>query len=204
MIPNIDKQKPYQQHGLGWMVYPASGWRKWIFKMPIIFWRLGLSRLIPYNFLLLTTVGRKSGLPRRTMLEYSVMDGHIYLISGWGEHAQWLKNLHANPNVVVQTAHEGTIAGRAIRVTDESEIARLFEKARGNSAIWESYLASWGVEDNLGDFLAKKDRLVILRIDPLDSPVPVPLQADLVWAWPMIGGLVVSILWFYRSRKSFH
>ncbi len=160
----------YRLHGSGWMAYPAGGWLKWAFKLPILLWRLGLSRFTPSNFLLLTTTGRKSGRPRRTMLEYSCLDGRIYLSSGWGERPQWYKNLSANPDVTVQTRQHGEFAGRAARVTDAPELARFYGAAHGSSPVWKAYLASVGIEDELGDFLDKKDRLVILRIDPVDSP----------------------------------
>jgi hypothetical protein len=42
---------------------------KWLFKVPIFFYKIGLPP--PGNFfLLLITTGRKSGLPRHTPLEY--------------------------------------------------------------------------------------------------------------------------------------
>lgn len=151
------------------MAYPAGGWHRWVYHLPILMWRLGLSRFTPPNFLLLTTTGRKSGKPRQTMLEYTWLDGHIYLASGWGERSQWYQNLCANPMVTVQTARHGTWIGKVVRVTEDTELGRFYVAARGNSPIWKKYLASWGVDDDRQDFLEKKERLIILRVDPLDS-----------------------------------
>ena len=43
---------------------------KWLFKMPILQYKLGMGWMIGKYVLLLTTTGRKSGQPRHTPLEY--------------------------------------------------------------------------------------------------------------------------------------
>jgi len=52
--------------------------------------------------LLLTTTGRKSGLPRTTSLNFIMVDGAYVVAAGWGTHSDWYQNLLANPDVVVQ------------------------------------------------------------------------------------------------------
>jgi deazaflavin-dependent oxidoreductase (nitroreductase family) len=52
--------------------------------------------------LLLTTTGRKSGLPRVTPLQFEKIDGAYYLASARGAEADWFRNILANPNVQVQ------------------------------------------------------------------------------------------------------
>jgi len=52
--------------------------------------------------LLLTTTGRKSGLPRITPLQYEEVDGEFYIASALGVDADWFKNIYANPNVHVR------------------------------------------------------------------------------------------------------
>lgn len=52
--------------------------------------------------LLLTTVGRKSGLPRTTPLQFEEVDDDIYIASARGQEADWFKNIQANPKVRVQ------------------------------------------------------------------------------------------------------
>jgi deazaflavin-dependent oxidoreductase (nitroreductase family) len=164
------EKRIYQQQESGWMVYPARGRNKWIYKIPVFLWQLGLSRFLPENYLLLTTTGRKTGKPRRTMLEFTLVDDQIYLLSGWGLRSQWCKNLVANPQATVQTARFGMSAGYAVRVTGDDEIVNFYRMARGNSPIWNTFLSSWGIQDDPQDFLDKKDRLVIFRIDPVASP----------------------------------
>jgi deazaflavin-dependent oxidoreductase (nitroreductase family) len=52
--------------------------------------------------LVLTTTGRRTGLPRKTPLQYEELDGVIYIGSARGEAADWYRNLLANPAVRVQ------------------------------------------------------------------------------------------------------
>ena len=52
---------------------------------------------------ILTTIGRKSGQPRTTMLTAPIEDGdRIVVVASWGgddRHPQWLLNLQQNPDV---------------------------------------------------------------------------------------------------------
>ena len=43
--------------------------------------------------LLLTTIGRKSGLPRITPLQYEEIDGAYYVASARGAQADWFRNI---------------------------------------------------------------------------------------------------------------
>ena len=43
---------------------------KWLFKAPILYYKLGLGEMLGKRFLLLTTTGRKTGKPHNTPLEY--------------------------------------------------------------------------------------------------------------------------------------
>jgi deazaflavin-dependent oxidoreductase (nitroreductase family) len=77
---------------------------KWIFKIPILQYRLGLGWMIGKYVLLLTTTGRRSGRPRRTPLEY-VFDpgtGWYRVAAGWAGNTDWYRNLRADPRVTVQ------------------------------------------------------------------------------------------------------
>ena len=168
------------------MVYPDHGWRRVFFRAPLLLWRLGLARLHPSNFLVLTTTGRKSGQPRYTMLEHSRLDDRIYVTSGWGSRTQWHKNIVADPRVTVQTTRGEVVRGQMTKVDEDRELTRLFQEMQGNSPVWDDYLASWEIEDDLQDFLAKKERTSVLRLDPTDDPTPKAISRDLLWVWGVI------------------
>lgn len=176
------------------MVYPGSGWRKQFMKMPLRYWRMGLGPILQRWFVVLTTTGRKSGKPRHTMLEYSVMDGKTYLGSGWGERPDWCKNIAADSRVTLQSS-KGTEGALARRVTDVAEMTRLYHVAKARkSPVWKEYLASLGIEDTVEDYVAKKERLVVFRLDPTSEKTPAPMKTDLLCVWAVIA-VVVWVIW---------
>jgi deazaflavin-dependent oxidoreductase (nitroreductase family) len=72
--------------------------------------------------LLLTTIGRKSGQPRVTPLQYEEEQGVIYVASARGPHADWFRNIQANPRVKVQIA-DRVFEGLAEPIVDPARIA---------------------------------------------------------------------------------
>jgi deazaflavin-dependent oxidoreductase (nitroreductase family) len=82
-------------------------------------------RAYGHDSLLLTTRGHLSGRLRRTALWY-LRDGDRYLLAGSGPDPAWVRNLQANPAVVVQIRGD-TFAALA-RVASAAERAALWER----------------------------------------------------------------------------
>lgn len=97
---------------------------KWLFKLPILPYKLGMEWMIGKQVLLLTTTGRRSGRPRQTPLEYIYdrENDRYRVAAGWGRHTDWYRNLLKNPNVKVQVGRRNFEA-RAEKACDE-EVAR--------------------------------------------------------------------------------
>jgi deazaflavin-dependent oxidoreductase (nitroreductase family) len=106
---------------------------RWHQKPPPV-WRL-MRRLNPHaaaNFrrgigpggmvLLLTTTGRKSGLPRLTPLQYELVEGVYVVASARGPQADWFRNLQANPQVEVEVSGQ-RFNSQAEAITDPARIA---------------------------------------------------------------------------------
>ncbi len=173
----------------GMMTYPARGtWNRLLFKLPLFWWRLGLRpRLAPF-MCLITTWGRKSRLPRYTMLTYGRDGDTIYLLAGWGARSDWYQNMVADPHVTVQLS-DRTYSARARRVTDRAEFAaQLREVFRlGGDAYFRPWLESLDIAFDLDDAVVKRDRIYLVALDPSQEPGPPPLPADLAWVWWVIG-----------------
>jgi deazaflavin-dependent oxidoreductase (nitroreductase family) len=104
---------------------PKAGWR--LFKLPVrLVYKLGLGSLPGSFVLLLTTVGRKSGLPRVTPLQYSKVGGSFYVGSARGIKADWYCNILENPSVQVQVKSR-RFKGIATPVTDLEQIVDFLE-----------------------------------------------------------------------------
>jgi len=194
-------QQAQELPNIGFMTYPQDTVNKLFFKMPLLVFRMGLGWMLPPSFVVLTTYGRKSGLPRSTMVEHFDIDGTLYIASGWGTKAHWYRNLQANPSVTVQNMYGKIIHCHGKRITDGAELLDVFHKQ--NSPIWNDFLKAWHIDNDPDDFIAKKDKLHILRVDHIGSlEAPPPLATDLGWMIPVmtiIGVLSFILGWFFKK-----
>jgi deazaflavin-dependent oxidoreductase (nitroreductase family) len=93
---------------------------------PRLAYALGLGPLVGRAILLLTTFGRKTGLPRVTPLQYEEIDGLIHIGSARGVDADWYRNIEANPEVEVRV-REKRFRGRGETVTDLRRVTDFLE-----------------------------------------------------------------------------
>ena len=73
-------------------------------RLPIWLYRARLGWLLGDRFLMLTHTGRKSGLPRQTVIEVVQHDKETdtyYVVSGWGEKSDWYQNIRKSPSVTI-------------------------------------------------------------------------------------------------------
>lgn len=83
------------------------GLMRTLMRLPIWMYRFGLGWLLGDRFVMLTHIGRKSGLPRDTVVEIVLRDtaNDVYIVaSGWGTRADWFRNIQKTPRVLL---HDG-------------------------------------------------------------------------------------------------
>lgn len=88
---------------------PPRGFKRLFFRAPIWCYRLGCGWLLGKRFLLLTHTGRRSGLPRQTVLEvvdYNRDTGTYVIASGYGRQSNWYRNLLKTPEVTIQVGQQ--------------------------------------------------------------------------------------------------
>ena len=76
--------------------------------------------------LYLTTVGRRTGLPREIEIWFVVWCECLYLFAETGEAARWVKNIRDNPKVTVRIG-ESQISATA-RVLDRHTDSKLWDR----------------------------------------------------------------------------
>jgi deazaflavin-dependent oxidoreductase (nitroreductase family) len=69
------------------------------------------------GWVLLTTRGRKSGLPREVLLPCTRFDGTILVMSTYGERSDWMRNLRRDPRV--QVTHRGRVVEARAEVVED-------------------------------------------------------------------------------------
>lgn len=139
-----------------------------LMRLPRIWYKLGLGPVVGRIFLLLTTTGRKTGLPRETPLQYEEVHGVIYVASARGMDADWVRNIAANPHITVQVGawhFEGTaeIVTSPARIADFLQL-RLERRPRMMGAM----LRAEGLPPNptRADLEALASRIVVVAIRP--------------------------------------
>ena len=103
-----------------------------LLRLPVWLYRLRLGLLLGHRFLLLTHIGRKSGLPRQTVLEvvrYDPAANVCVIASGWGETSDWLRNIQKTPAVRI-TIGLRQFAAKASRLALEEAQQELMDYAR--------------------------------------------------------------------------
>lgn len=82
------------------------GAMRWVYRLPIVPYRLGLGRLLGRRFVLLEHMGRKTGRIRHAVLEVLRWDestGACLVSSGFGDASAWYRNLLARPRARIQS-----------------------------------------------------------------------------------------------------
>ena len=102
------------------------------FRLPIWLFRFHLGWLLGERFLLLTHKGRKSGLPHQTVLEvlqHTRADDIYYVFSGWGAHADWVRNVEQAQDVRLIVGTRSTQA-HAWRISAEEAVPIILDYVR--------------------------------------------------------------------------
>jgi deazaflavin-dependent oxidoreductase (nitroreductase family) len=112
------------------------------------------------SILVLRTTGRKSGLVREAPLGYTIIDGRVVVMAGYGRNAHWFRNALADPEVEVLLPG-ALIAGQAAEITEPDEMRAAFR----------ILIESMGVVGRLtlGDVRGKSDA----EVDALAAAFPV-------------------------------
>ncbi len=143
----------------------TARWESWrvmplVFAAHVKFYRFLGGRIIGRNMLILTTVGRRTGR-RRSTLVFFVPDAGDYVViaSNGGEdrYPGWWHNIRANPDVEVETGRK-CIACTARRVEDTADADRLFSRLSGVYGGYQEYRQR------------TKRELTLFRLTPSSGP----------------------------------
>lgn len=112
---------------------------RWVVRAPVWLYRARLGFLLGTRLLMLEHIGRISGRRRYVVLE--VIDrpspGRYVVVSGFGEHAQWFRNVLADPHVRVHVGGRAPCPARAQRLDPDSSAAALSRYAATHPRSWE-------------------------------------------------------------------
>lgn len=108
-------------------VPPPSGFKRWLFRLPLKLYKVGLGWLLGSRFVWLEHIGRVSGKTRQVVLEVVKHErpaDHFYVVAAWGDQADWFKNIKVNPGITFRVGRR-CFTGHA-EVLPREEAERVF------------------------------------------------------------------------------
>ncbi|HWP44780.1 MAG TPA: nitroreductase family deazaflavin-dependent oxidoreductase [Blastocatellia bacterium] len=139
---------------------PSRGLLRFLFRLPILLYHLGLGWLFGNRFLLLKHTGRKFGLLRETVLEVIRYDrnARVYMVaSGWGEKSMWYQNILHNPRVEIESG-DGKMKAIAERVSEERAEEELRDYARRHPFAYR-HIKKWVLGEEVNEKTEEYKRL---------------------------------------------
>jgi deazaflavin-dependent oxidoreductase (nitroreductase family) len=175
-------------------------------RFMMLMWRLGLGRWVNAwpevggRIMVITHTGRKTGIRRRTPVNYTIADGEIYCTAGFGGISDWYRNLVANPQVEVWLP-DGWWAGVAEEVTDTQTRMPLLRQV----LIASGFAAGAAGIDPVGmtnpDLDAATSDYRLIRIRRTEARTGPGGPGDLAWVWPLATMVLLPLALFRRGRR---
>jgi deazaflavin-dependent oxidoreductase (nitroreductase family) len=166
---------PVHRAGLAaWLSNPLTGWQ-----------------------CLVTTTGRRSGLPRHTPLGYLVADGAAWVMAGYGPSTLWYRNLLDDPRVTLLLPGRPPFPALATEARDPSVRARIIPPLARSMALPGTLIGCLPATATDERILECVSFVPLVRIAPADGST-LPAGPDdpggLAWAWRQALALGVSFL----------
>ncbi len=155
---------PFHRAGLAaWLGNPLTGWQG-----------------------LLTTTGRRSGLPRPTPLGYLVMDGAAWVMAGYGPATLWYRNVLDDPRAELLLPGRPPIAALATEERDPSVRGRIIPPLCRSMALPGAMIGCFPPTSTDERILACVSYVPLVRIAPADGSALAAGPEDpggLGWTW---------------------
>ena len=182
-----------------------QGFKKYLNPFMLTMWRLGLGKWfkiwpeISGSVMVLTQIGRKTGIKRYQPLNYAIVDDDIYCIAAFGDISDWYRNIRANPSVEVWLP-DGWWAGVAEEVSDSPARIQLIRQVLIGSGFAASVagLNPRKMSDAEIDTECKKYRLLRIRRNAARTGPGGP--GDLEWVWQLATIILLGMVLFRRRR----
>ncbi|HQY92324.1 nitroreductase family deazaflavin-dependent oxidoreductase [Caldilinea sp.] len=173
---------------------------KWLNKYMVLHWRLGLGPVanraeLTGCIMVLVHTGRKSGRRRRTPVNYALIDGDVYCVSGFGSRADWRQNLLVNPAVEVWLP-SGWYAGVADDVTELpfAQKAPILRQVLINSGFAARVAGINAAHMSDAALLAATADYRLIRIRCTEARTGADGPGDLAWVWPLATLILAAAL----------
>lgn len=129
----------------------------------------GWERLVGAQWMLIATVGRKSGKRRETMvdvMDYDAATDTYYIEAAYGSRADWFRNIQANPHFEAQVGRRKFHAS-ATTLTNETAGEKTVQFYRKKPAYTRSVMALVGMKfEGEEELRALGSKLTLIAVQP--------------------------------------
>jgi deazaflavin-dependent oxidoreductase (nitroreductase family) len=152
------------------------------------------------RILVLTHTGRKSGLKRRTPVNYAVVDGELYCTAGFGRLSDWYRNITADPQVEIWLPDSWWTATIEDIGDSEKRLSLMRQVLLGSGLVAPMLgLDPRKLTDEELDAATAKYRLLHIRRREARTGPGGP--GDLAWIWPL-STFILLLLALLRRKRS--
>jgi deazaflavin-dependent oxidoreductase (nitroreductase family) len=178
---------------------------KYFNRFMLLMWRLGLGPMLNWwpklsgRILVIQHTGRKSGLRRRTPVNYAIVDGEIYCTAGFGHRSDWFLNIQADPNVEVWLP-DSWWSGTAQDVSSDPRRLYLLRQVLIGSgfAAFAAGINPYKISDEALEKVACDYCLVCIQRRAARTGPGGP--GELAWIWPLATMILLPLVLFRRRK----
>lgn len=189
----MDHSSPANRHQLERDIFRS------INRFMVLLWRLGMGPWLNIwpaifsSYMVIVHKGRRSGVWRRTPVNYCIVNGEVYCVAGFGGVSDWYRNLIANPQVEVWLP-DGWWRGVAEEITEPVErLQRIRDALKGSG-----YAAYVAILDPRGMTDAELDKVTqeykVMHIHRTEARTGPGGPGDLAWMWPAATQLLLAAI----------
>jgi deazaflavin-dependent oxidoreductase (nitroreductase family) len=178
--------------------------KKYLNPFMLMMWRLGLGlwfKVFPGisgNVMILTHIGRKTGIKRYQPLNYAIVDDDIYCVAAFGEISDWYRNVLADPYIEVWLPN-GWWAGVAEDFSDSPARITLIRQVMIGSG-FAAYVAGLNPRRMTDEELDAEKKYRLIRIHRNTERTGTGGPGDLGWVWHLSTFILLGIVLFRRRR----
>jgi len=147
--------------------------------------------------MVLKTSGRKTGKVRYSPVNYAIVEGKVYCVSGFRRHSDWYANLRSNP-AVEAILPGGAVAGLTSEMTDPARRTPILRKVLQNAG-FAGFLEGYNpfrISDE--ELLRRTADLPLVCVQPTGLGNGASDPAGWMWVWTLVFIAVLLGLIFLR------
>ncbi len=171
----------------------------------LFLWRIGLGRWMEAwpkvggRILVLTHIGRKSGIAHRTPVNFTRLGDDIFIVAGFGAVADWYRNIKRNPKVEVWLP-DGWWEGRAEDYDDPANRLSTMRQLMYDTGFAAPMMGVDPRKFTDAELEKEAAEYKLVRIHRTAARTGPGGPGDLTWLWPAATLVLASLLWLRRKK----